>query len=156
MEVKVVLLANRSKSWQKVVRKSKNRQKSKNFKSMKSCKGHQFGGTFTKASVLRQWRTRASVKALTVFRTPFAELKSSLNTTFGSIINQAVLASQRLWYFFFEPLRTKFLSAECTSLLRYFSSGIHLGHFRIKTTWELVTHILSPLNFEDVLQKKTS
>ena len=38
-------------------------------------------------------------------RTPvrFAGLKSSLDTTFGSIINQEVLASQRLWHFFFEP-----------------------------------------------------
>ena len=34
---------------------------------------------------------------------------SSLDTTFGSIINQAVLASPRLWYFFSSPSTPKFV-----------------------------------------------
>ena len=66
MEVGVVLLASRSKSRQKVEESSKS---PKNLKGLKSCKGHRFGGTFTKAPILRQ-RTRASVRALTVFQAP--------------------------------------------------------------------------------------
>ena len=39
----------------------------------------------------------------------------------------------------------KFLSAQRTSSLRYFSSGIYPGHFGIKMTQELVVHIALPL-----------
>ena len=39
----------------------------------------------------------------------------------------------------------KFLSAHRTSSLRYFSSGIYLGHFGINMTRELVAHALSSL-----------
>ena len=78
----------------KLVKKSsKNRRivkSPKNLKGLKSCKGHRFEGTFTKAPILRQ-RTRASVRALTVFRALFAGPRSSLNTTFGAIIIKAKL-----------------------------------------------------------------
>ena len=42
-------------------------------------------------------RTRSPVKTLIVFQALFAGPKSSLNITFGLIINQAVLASQYHW-----------------------------------------------------------
>ena len=47
----VVLLASQSKSRQKVEESSKS---PKNLKGLKSCKGHQFGVTFTEAPVLCQ------------------------------------------------------------------------------------------------------
>ena len=34
------------------------------------------------------------------------------------------------------------LSAKCTSTLRYFSFGIHFGHFGIKTNRKLIAHVL--------------
>ena len=37
------------------------------------------------------------------------------------------------------------LSIKRMSSFRYFSFGIHFGHFSIKTTRELVTHVLPPL-----------
>ena len=58
--------------------------------SLKSCKGHWFGGTFTKALILRQ-RTQTFDKVLTVFRAFFIGPKSSLNTTFASIVDKAKL-----------------------------------------------------------------
>ena len=83
----VVLVASRSKSRQK----SKNcHEVQKLQRSEKICKSHRFGGTFTKAPILRQ-TTRVSVRALTVFRALFARPKSSLNTTFGAIIIKALL-----------------------------------------------------------------
>ena len=117
MEAGVVLLANRSKSRQKVEESSKS---SKNLKGLKSCKGHRFGGTFTKAPILRQ-RTRASVTTLIVFQALFAGPRSSLNTTFTSIIVKTKLGvtlflSEEL--VFFEPLCTEFLSAKLASSLR--------------------------------------
>ena len=42
-------------------------------------------------------------------------------------------------------LCTKFLSAQRTSSLCYFSSGIHSEYFGIKMTRELVAHVLPPL-----------
>ena len=45
---------------------------------------------FTKVPILSQ-RTRASIRALIVFRALFARPKSSLNTTFGVIIVKAQL-----------------------------------------------------------------
>ena len=83
----VVLLASRSKSCQKVERLSKSPE---NLKGLKSCKGHRFKGTFTKALILRQ-RIRAFVRALTVFQALFARPKSSLDTTFELIIDKAKL-----------------------------------------------------------------
>ena len=66
------------------------------------------------------------MRVLTVFRGLFAGLRSSLDTTFGSIINKTVFSSLRLWYFFFEFLCTKLLSARRTSslyLIREMQSG---------------------------------
>ena len=54
---------------------------------------------------------------------------SSLNTTSASIIGKAKLIELLMLYHVFpqkshtQPLYTKFLSAECMSSLRYFSSG---------------------------------
>ena len=78
---------------EKVVKKSKNCQKvQRASKVWKICKGHRFEGTFTKAPVLRQQRTWAFVKALTVFRALFPEpRKSSLDIIFESIINRVKL-----------------------------------------------------------------
>ena len=60
------------KSVEKVVRKSKNRQKvQRASKVWKICKGDRFGGTFTKVPILRQ-RTRTFDKILTVFQALFA------------------------------------------------------------------------------------
>ena len=83
----MVVLASRSKSCQKVEKLSKS---PKNLKGLKNCKGHRFGGTFTKAPILRR-KTRASVKALTVFRALFAWPRGSLHTTFRAIIDKAKL-----------------------------------------------------------------
>ena len=78
MEVGVVLLASRSKSRQKVVKKVGESSKSpKSFKVWKICKGHRFGGTFTEVPVLCQRRTRASIKALTIFWSLFDSFSSS-------------------------------------------------------------------------------
>ena len=88
MEAGVVLLASRSKSRQKVEELSKSL---KNLKGLKSCKGHQFKRTFTKAPILYQQRTQASVEVLTIFCTLFAGLRSYLNTTWTSIIDKAEL-----------------------------------------------------------------
>ena len=55
---------------QRIVKKSKNRQKVEKLQGLKSCKDHRFGGTFTEALIFRQ-RTRTSVRALTVFRALF-------------------------------------------------------------------------------------
>ena len=49
----MVVLTSRSKSHQKVKEFSKSL---KNLKGLKSCKGHWFGGTFTKAPILCQIR----------------------------------------------------------------------------------------------------
>ena len=88
MVAEVVLLASRSKCRQKVEKSSKS---PKNLKGLKSCKGHWFGGTFIKAPVLRQQRTWASVRTLTVFWALFTWPKSHLDTTFASIIDKAKL-----------------------------------------------------------------
>ena len=73
-------------------KKSKNRQKSKNLKGLKNRKGHRFRGTFTKVPILRQFIDRNnSVRALTVFRAPFAGPRSSLDTIFGPITDKAKL-----------------------------------------------------------------
>ena len=46
------------------------------------------------------WKTRASVRALTVFRALFARPRSSLDTTFALIIGKANRAADTLSYFF--------------------------------------------------------
>ena len=77
-----------SKSRQKVEESSRS---PKNLKGLKSCKGHRYGGTFTEAPILRQLNTRNS-KALIAFRALFARTRrSSLDTTFESIIDKAKL-----------------------------------------------------------------
>ena len=70
--MRLIVVASWSKSCQKVKKLSKSW---KSLKGLKICKGHRFGGMFTKAPILRQ-RTRASVKALTVFRVLFARPKN--------------------------------------------------------------------------------
>ena len=75
------LVKKSSKSRQKVEESSKS---PKNLKDLKSCKGHRFGGTFTRASILRQLDTRNSSFQLELcqfFQALFAGPKSSLNTT---------------------------------------------------------------------------
>ena len=96
----------------------------KNLKSLKSCKSYRFGRTFTEVPILCQ-RTRASVRALTVFRAPFAGLRNSLDTTFGAINVKAKansVANTLSRFFlekivFFKLLYIKFLSAKCMSSL---------------------------------------
>ena len=75
------LVKKLSKSCQKVQKASR---------VWKHDKDHRFGGTFTEAPILRR-RTRASVRALTVFWALFARPRSSFDTTFGAIINRAQL-----------------------------------------------------------------
>ena len=62
-------LVEKSSESRKIVKKLKKPQRSENFH------GHRFGGTFTKAPILRQ-RIRASVRALTIFRALFAGPKN--------------------------------------------------------------------------------
>ena len=54
---------------------------------------------------------------------------------------------------FFELLCTELLSAQHTSSIRYFSSGIHPRHFGIKTTREFVAHVFPPLKSGEAPQK---
>ena len=80
------------KSVEKSSKSQKIIKKFKNLKGLKSRKNHRFGGTFTEAPVLRQRKTRASVKALAVFRALFARPRRSfLDTIFESTINRAKL-----------------------------------------------------------------
>ena len=80
------------KSVEKLSKSQKIVKKSKNLKGLKSRKNHRFRRMFTKAPVLRQRRTRTSIKTLAVFRALFAgRRRSSLNTIFESIINRAKL-----------------------------------------------------------------
>ena len=87
--VEVVLVA----SWSKSRQKSKNRHKVQKLqRSEKICKGHRFGGTFTEVPIFCQ-KTRTFDRTLIVFQALFTGPRSSLDTTFGLIINQAVLTS---------------------------------------------------------------
>ena len=89
----VVLLAN----WSKSCQKSKNCQKvQKASKDRKICKDHWFGETFTKAPVLRQWRTQAFVTTLTVFQALFAGPRSSFNTIFELSTNKLIFCRNLL------------------------------------------------------------
>ena len=89
----------------------------------------------------------------------FAGLKSSLDTTFGLIINQAVLASQRLWHFFFEPdpsapssyLRSARLPSATSALGCTPSTS---ASRRLENS--LRTSFLRYFNSGDALRKKTS
>ena len=126
-------------------------------------------------------RTRVSVRALAVFRALFAMPKSFLDTIFGAMIVKAKLVKLLIlcYVFFpkeqgrnrrsssqkhssFSPAVTnglsapKFLSAQRMSSLWYFNFGIYPGHFAIKTTRELITHVLPLLNSEDAFWKKSS
>ena len=135
MEAGVVLLANRSKSRQKVEESSKS---PKNLKGLKSCKGHRFGGTFTEAPILRQ-RTRTFDRTLTVFRALFAGPRSSLDTTFASIIDKAKLIELLM--------RCLHQGIICAAhvflpLLQLWDAFQVLG---IRTTRKLVAHALLPL-----------
>ena len=100
------------KSVEKLVEKSSKSQRIvkswKTSRAWKSCKGHRFGGTFTKAPLL--WHLD---RALIVFWALFAGPKSSLDTTFGAIIIKAKLIELLMLYHFFAPKElvcTKFLS----------------------------------------------
>ena len=111
LEAGVVLVASRSKSCQKVEKASKS---PKNLKGLKSCENHRFGGTFTEALVLCQRRTRASVRALTVFRALFARPRSSLDTIFESITNKAMRVELLMLYRVFPQRSQEDLRAENT------------------------------------------
>ena len=92
--VVVVMFASRSKSHQKVVIKSKNRQKDqKASKVWKICKSHWFERTFTKTPILCQLNAKNSNfhKSSDSFQALFARLKSSLNITFRAITNKEKL-----------------------------------------------------------------
>ena len=122
-------MASWSKSCQKVEESSKS---PKNLKGLKCSKSHRFGGTFTKAPVFHQQKTRTSVRTLTVFRTFFAGPRSvSLHQSF-------YLRNARL------PSATSAL--ECTP------SPLALK--RLKNSF--YTSSLLYLNPGDALQKKTS
>ena len=129
-------MASRSKSRQKVEESSKS---PKNLKGLKSCKGHRFKGTFTKAPVLRQRRTRACVRTLTVFRALFAGPRSYLDTTLASIINKAKLIELLMY--------CPHQSAQRTCSLHYFSSEMHFKYSGIRTTQKLAMNVLPPLKF---------
>ena len=113
----MVVLTSRSKHYHKVKELLKNPQ---NIKSLNRCKVHQFREMFIKAPMLRQ-RTRASVRILIVFQTFFARPRSSLNTTFTSIIIKTKLGFALFLSeepVFFESLCIKFLSAKLASSFR--------------------------------------
>ena len=70
----------------------------KNLKGLNSCKGHQFGGMFTKALVLRQQTIQVFVRTLTVFQALFAGPRSYFNTTLALIIDKAKLMELLMRY----------------------------------------------------------
>ena len=122
---------------------------SKSRKIVKNSKKPQRSEKFVKAIGLEEcllkhqssvnwiWRTRAFIRAVTVFQALFTVLKISLNTTFGAIIIKAklmkLLMLSHVFSFeepvFFNHLCIELLSMQRTFSLRYFSFGIHLGHF---------------------------
>ena len=129
MLVVVVLLASRSKSCQKVEGSSKSL---KNLKGLKSCKGHQFGGTFTEAPILRR-RTRASIRALTVFQALFARPRSSLNATSTSFIDKAKLMKLLMLCHVVSQGSQKDLRAEYSNLFPAVTSNPSAPIFSCKT-----------------------
>ena len=80
----------------------------KNLKGLNSCKGHWFGGTFTKALILRQ-KTRVSVKALIVFEALFTGSRSSLKTTFKQLLSRQELLILNMFFYLGVGFRIKFL-----------------------------------------------
>ena len=93
--VEVVLLANRSKIWSKSCQKVEESSKSPKSlqRSEKFAKAISSEERLPKHRSSVNWvrRTRASIRALTVFQALFAGPRSSLNTTFGAITDKAKL-----------------------------------------------------------------
>ena len=124
-----MLLASWSKSCQKVEGSSKS---PKNLKSLKSCKGHRFGGTFTEVPILRR-RTRASIRALTVFQALFARPRSSLNATSTLFIDKAKLMKLLMLCHVVPQRSQKDLRAEYLNLFPAVTSNPSAPIFYCKT-----------------------
>ena len=148
-----MLLASRSKSRQKVVKKLS-----------KSLKSHWFGGTFTKAPILRR-RTQASVRALTVIRALFAGPESSLKAAFASIIDKAKLMELLMLCHvfslkepvFFKLLCTELLSVQRMSSLHYSSSEMRSKYSALRRLENsLCTPFFPYFNSGDAFRMKTS
>ena len=133
--MRLMIVANRSKSCQKIEKWSTSPKASKVWEI---CKGHWFGGTFIEAPIFRQ-RTWVFVTTLTVFRALFARPKSSRDTTFALIIDKAKLIELLMRC----PHQVFISAAHAFSpLLQLWDAFRVLG---IKTTRELVAYPFLPL-----------
>ena len=114
--MRLMMLASRSKSCQKVEKLSKS---PKNLKNLKSCKGHRFGGTFTDAQILRQ-EIQASVRVLTNFQAIFCWVQElfQYHFCFDYRQSQANRAANTLsvpsFYLYSARLPFATLALECT------------------------------------------
>ena len=166
-----MLLASRSKSRQKVVKKVGESSKSpKSFKGLKNLQRPSVWRNVyqnTDSPSIGNKELELPLQLSNSFlNSYFAGPRSSLNTTFGAIIVMAwLIEPPMLCHVFFQRSQNKkevlehfrhllssltlpyqvFVCKKCTSSLYYFSSEIQSRHFDIKSTRELTALVLPSL-----------
>ena len=144
--MRLMLVANRLKSCQKVEKSSKRSKKPQ--RSRKTAKVIDLKERLSKYRSSVNKKLKLLLELWQFFELFFVGPRSSLDTTFGAIIVMAKLMELLMRCHVFpqrnqtKPCHTQFLSTQCMSSLRYLSSGMHFKYFVVKMTQELVANVL--------------